>query len=141
MAGFRRRMPAAESAGQDRTSWGRGDKLANRVARLRSHRRIALLSLGVVLALAGVAIAGPTGDFVSSSGPTGGLVAAGPVNPANGFPAWYRDNKGLELEGCMDARDPNCGAVPVPDPTLAPTFPGNFPNEFFYMLADAANLT
>ena len=72
MAGFRRRTPAAASAGQDRTSWGLGGKLAHAVARARSHRRIALLSLGAVLVLAGVAIAGPTGEA-----PTGmlGLIA------------------------------------------------------------------
>jgi hypothetical protein len=141
MAGFRRRMPVAESAGHDDTARSaRAGELANGMARARSHRRIALLALGVVLALTGVAIAGPTGDFVSSTGPGGGLVAAGPVNPVNGFPDWYRDNKGLELQGCMNPRDPNCGAIVVPDGTQPVAFPGNFPKEFFYMLADAPTL-
>jgi hypothetical protein len=107
---------------------------------VRTYRRLAVVALGALVVLGGVAIAAPTGEFVSSTGAKGGLVKAGPVSPANGFPAWYRDAKGLELEGCMSALDPNCGAVPVPDPTQPPAFPGNFPDEFFYMLADA-NLT
>ena len=42
----------------------------------------------------------------------------------------------------MTNLDPNCGgAVPVPNPTQPTTFPANFPDEFFYMDADAANLT
>ena len=100
----------------------------------RRHVRLALIAVGALLLLVGVAIAGPTGDFVSSSGNTGGLTKAGPVNPAHGFPDWYRDNKGIDLEGCMTNLDPNCGgAVPVPNPTQPTTFPANFPDEFFYM--------
>ncbi len=116
--------------------------IVDRLTGGRRHVRLALIALGALLLLAGVAIAGPTGDFITSTGNTGGLTKAGPVSPAHGFPDWYRDNKGIELEGCMTTLDPNCGgAVPVPDPTLPTTFPGNFPDEFFYMDADAADLT
>ncbi len=107
----------------------------------RRHVRLALIAIGALLLLAGVAIAGPTGDFITSSGPTGGIVKAGPVDPVNGFPAWYRDSKSVDLEGCVSALDVNCGAVPVPDPTSATVFPTNFPNEFFYMDATANMLT
>src|SRR4051794_30825467 len=106
------------------------------------HGRLALAALGALMLLAGVAIAGPTGDFLNSSGNTGGLAKAGPVSPATGFPDWYRDNKGVELEPCMTNLDPNCGgAVPVPDPTQPTVFPTNFPDEFFYQDATAAMTT
>ena len=96
-----------------------------------------------MLAAAAVAIAGPSGSIVTGADSTAnsnGLTKFGPVSPDHGFPDWYRDKNGIELEPCMDARDPNCNAPPVPDPEQAPTFPDNFPDEFFYMLADA-NLT
>src|SRR3954454_8648924 len=106
------------------------------------HGRLALAALGALMLLAGVAIAGPTGDFLNSSGNTGGLAKDGPVSPATGFPDWYRDNKGVELEPCMTTLDPNCGgAVPVPDPTQPTVFPTNFPDEFFYQDATAAMTT
>jgi hypothetical protein len=35
----------------------------------------------------GIAVAAPSGEIVTSSGPTNGLVKAGPVDPVNGFPA------------------------------------------------------
>jgi len=112
--------------------------ILNRLTGGRSHTRVALLALGAMLLLVGVAVAGPTGDFLNSSGSTGGLAKAGPVSPATGFPDWYRDNKGVELEGCITNLDPNCGgAVPVPDPTQPTVFPSNFPGEFFYMDATA----
>jgi hypothetical protein len=57
-----------------------------RLVRVRTYRRLALVALGALVVLGGVAIAAPTGDFVSSTGATGGLVKAGPVSPANGFP-------------------------------------------------------
>src|SRR3954468_6491866 len=94
-----------------------------RLARGR-HGRLALAALGALLLLAGVAVAGPTGDFLNSSGNTGGLAEAGRVTPAPASPGWCRDNKGVELEPCMTTLDPNCGgAVPVPDPTQPTVFP------------------
>ena len=108
-----------------------------------SRRSIAFLTLVFLLAAAAVAIAGPSGSIVTgdeSTANSNGLTKFGPVSPDHGFPDWYRDKNGIELEPCMDARDPFCNAPPVPDPEAAPAFPGNFPDEFFYMLADA-NLT
>jgi hypothetical protein len=108
----------------------------------RRHGRLALIALAALLLLVGVAVAGPTGDFLTSAGNTGGLAKAGPVSPDTGFPDWYRDNKGVELEPCVTNLDPNCGgAVPVPDPTQPTVFPTNFPDEFFYQDATAALTT
>jgi hypothetical protein len=107
------------------------------------RRSIVFLVLVMLLATVGVALAGPSGSIATgdeSTSNTNGLTKFGPVSPDHGFPDWYRDKNGLELEPCMDARDPNCNAPPVPDPEQAPSFPDNFPDEFFYMLADA-NLT
>jgi hypothetical protein len=107
------------------------------------RRSIAFVALAALLGVVGVAVAGPSGSIVTgdeNTNNTNGLVKFGPVSPDHGFPDWYRDKNGIELEPCMDARDPNCNAPPVPVPEEAPTFPDNFPDEFFYMLADA-NLT
>jgi hypothetical protein len=109
----------------------------------RSRRGIASLTLAFAVGLAGIAVAGPTGSIIGGTDSTdnaNGLVKFGPTNPEHGFPDWYRDSNGIELEPCIDARDPNCNAPPVPDPEAKPAFPANFPDEFFYMLADA-NLT
>jgi hypothetical protein len=123
------------------TAFNRCTSMFGRLSR-RRHGRLALVALGALLLLVGVAAAGPTGDFLTSSGNTGGLAKAGPVSPDIGFPDWYRDNKGVELEPCMTNLDPNCGgAVPVPDPTQPTVFPTNFPDEFFYMDATAALTT
>lgn len=69
----------------------------------------------------------------------GGLVAAGPVNTENGFPAWYEDKTGLRLEPCLDGDDPLCGFLPgnIPDETRPISFPDNFPAEFFYQLVSS----
>lgn len=37
------------------------------------------------------------------------LAAAGPVDPATGFPAWFEDTAGLRLGLCLDS--PNCLAT------------------------------
>jgi hypothetical protein len=107
------------------------------------RRSIGVLALVALLSVVGVAVGAPSGsitDNPDSTNNTNGITKFGPVNPDFGFPDWYRDKNGIELEPCIDARDPNCNAPPVPNPDAAPTFPGNFPDEFFYMLADA-NLT
>jgi hypothetical protein len=68
----------------------------------------------------------------------GGLVQAGPVNPAHGFPAWYEDSSGRRLEACYDHQDALCG-IPVdevPNPSAPVSYPDNWPAEFFYQLVD-----
>src|SRR3954471_4294576 len=107
------------------------------------RRRTKLLGLTgfLVLAAGAVAVAAPSGLLTQDSAGPRGLVAVGPVNASNGFPDWYRDTNGLDLMPCDDPQDKYCGgAVPAPDPTQPPTFPGNFPEEFFYQQAGADSL-
>src|SRR5262249_50080288 len=81
-----------------------------------------------------------TGGWASAQQGSG-LSAVGAVDPANGYPKWYMDGSGLQLAQCLDATaaDP-CGllaAAAIPNPGAAISFPGNFPEEFFYWLATA----
>src|SRR4051812_12006648 len=104
-------------------------------------RKIVALATFLVLAVGAVAIAAPSGLLTENSGGPQGLIAVGPVNASNGFPDWYRDTNGVDLMPCNDPQDKYCGgAVPAPDPTQPPTFPGNFPDEFFYQQAGADSL-
>jgi len=61
------------------------------------------------------------------------LNAVGAVDPAIGYPTWYQDANGTMLKPCLDA---NFCTAPVPDPTLPPSVPGNYPDEGFYFSAD-----
>ncbi|PNH81812.1 hypothetical protein [Arthrobacter sp. AFG20] len=65
------------------------------------------------------------------------LTAVGPVNTEYGFPSWYEDSNKTRVELCLDAENPLCGFLPgdIPDETAPISFPGNFPDEAFYMLA------
>ena len=102
----------------------------------RRPRRLLVLTAGAV------AIAAPTGILTPGTGGPQGIVTVGPVNPSNGFPDWYRDTNGVDLMPCVDPQDKFCGgAVAAPDNTAPITFPDNFPDEFFYMSADADALT
>ena len=90
---------------------------------------VALIATGTVVAFA------VTIPPVNS----GGLAAVGPISGDNGFPTWYKDSAGVRLEGCLDGNDPFCAFVPgvdFPDPNSPISFPNNFPDEFFYQLAD-----
>src|SRR5262245_25506810 len=65
-----------------------------------------------------------------------GLATVGAVDPANGFPKFYKDGNGLRLAPCLvgGAADP-CGLIAagaIPLPANAIVFPGNFPAEFPY---------
>ena len=67
----------------------------------------------------------------------GNLVAVGPINTLNGFPAWYQDKSGTRVEPCLDRDNSLCGFLPGDIPADGPiSFPDNFPDEAFYMLAD-----
>src|SRR5262249_19440781 len=65
-----------------------------------------------------------------------GLATVGAVDPANGFPKFYKDGNGLRLAPCLvaGAADPcgliAAGAIPLPADALV--FPRNFPAEFPY---------
>ncbi len=80
------------------------------------------------------------------------LQAVGPINPANGFPLWYRDNNLMPLSLCnanvtTGLADPLCVLPPIEnlgpggavsfDPALPIVFPTNFPSESFYFIADS----
>src|SRR3954464_10779955 len=110
---------------------------------LSAGRRTKMIALTafLVLAAGAVAVAAPNGLLTPGAAGPQGLVAVGPVNASNGFPDWYRDSNGVDLMPCDDPQDKYCGgAVPAPDPTQPPTFPGNFPDEFFYQQAGADSL-
>jgi hypothetical protein len=60
------------------------------------------------------------------------------VDPNHGFPVWYQDTDGLQLQPCLDPV--NCGLVAevgIFDPANPVNFPGNFPSAFFYYDATA----
>jgi hypothetical protein len=65
------------------------------------------------------------------------LTTVGPVNAEHGFPAWYGDSTGTRVELCLDLQNPLCGLLPeeIPTPESPISFPENFPEEAFYMLA------
>ncbi|WP_456271053.1 PKD domain-containing protein [Bacillus sp. AK031] len=67
----------------------------------------------------------------------------GPIDPNNGFPMWYKDENGLKLALNANPLDPLSGLAPqdLPDPSSPVSFPGNFPAEAFYMLAEAEMTT
>ena len=66
------------------------------------------------------------------------LAARGPIDSGNGFPHWYKDAAGVRLELAVDPADPNTQAMgDLPDPLAPVSFPGNFPDEAFYFLAEA----
>ena len=87
-----------------------------------------------------MAIAGPSGGFAEGgTHATDGIVKFGPLNPVDGFPDWYRDSEGEEIEPCLSNSDPMCnGPLPAPNPDAEISFPGNFPDEFFYFTGEAA---
>ena len=60
-----------------------------------------------------------------------------------GYPAYYQDANGVRLAPCSDPTDPNCAVAPDPavNPDLPISFPDNFPNEFFYTVANSEPLT
>jgi hypothetical protein len=103
-------------------------------------RRVVALVVVLLLGIAGVAIAGPSGGFGEGGTQSAdGIVKFGPLNPVDGFPDWYRDSNGEELEPCLSNSDPMCnGPLPAPNPDAEISFPGNFPDEFFYFTGEAA---
>src|SRR5262249_40213473 len=69
-----------------------------------------------------------------------GLAKVGTVDPANGFPKWYKDTNGLQLAPCLTVAGDPCGLIAgaaLPNPAAAVAFPRNFPAEFFYSRATA----
>ena len=96
--------------------------------------RSALVALGLV-AVAAISPAQAATQVIDRN--PGGIVSVGPVNTDYGFPSWYQDSAGTRVELCLDAENPYCGFLPgdIPDGEAAISFPSNFPEEAFYMLA------
>ena len=95
---------------------------ANRVLRVVVATLLALiplLSVGVLTAAPANAVA---------------QVSAG-IDAANGFPSWYEDASGARVVPCLDPADPNCILAGF-TPNGPVSFPDNFPDEFFYTIAD-----
>jgi hypothetical protein len=72
------------------------------------------------------------------------LQRVGPVNQANGYPAWYQDKTGITLEFCSPVNQAElnlgwCTILPADVPTgAAPeAFPARFSDEHFYFIANA----
>jgi hypothetical protein len=105
-----------------------------------TRRKVAFLTLALLLGVAGVAIAGPSGDWLEGGQQaTAGVVKFGPINPVNHFPDWYRDSNAVEVEPCLSNFDPMCNApLEAPDPESEVSFPDNFPEEFFYFTGEAS---
>lgn len=96
--------------------------------------KIALMAIGL-LALATITPAQAATEVVQKN--PGGIVAVGPVNTDHGYPSWYQDSAGTRVELCLDFENPYCGfaAGDIPNDEAPISFPDNFPEEAFYMLA------
>lgn len=80
----------------------------------------------------------------------GGYAAVATTLDGNGFPAYYQDEQGIQVQPCLQqvagggvlTADPRC--VLLADATFDPSqplvFPSNFPGEFFYQIADSADV-
>ena len=67
------------------------------------------------------------------------------VSPSveQGFPSYYQDDNGVRLAPCTDPNDSSCAVAPDTgvNPDLPVSFPGNFPDEFFYTVSDSEPVT
>ena len=88
--------------------------------------------------LAAASVAGAVGVAAAAQGDANDLRAVGPVSTQNGYPIWYRDADGTEVELCLDGT-PLCRFLPtdVPDPNSPISFPGNFAGENFWWAGEA----
>ena len=98
----------------------------------RSRSRWAL-AWSIVLLL--IRFAGPAHAAFPCTTP---LFGFGPIDPVHGFPQYYQDSTGLALQPCLDAVCAGPGGFVLPNPALPLSFPGNFPDEFFYHRAIAS---
>ena len=111
------------------------ERPGNRVDPRVASRRGVAAAAALILTITGLSSA-VAATQVTVKNP-GGLTAVGPVNTEHGFPSWYEDSTKTRVELCLDAENPLCGFLPgdIPDETAPVSFPGNFPDEAFYMLA------
>ena len=88
--------------------------------------------------LAVASVAGAVGVAAVAQGGADDMRAVGPISTKNGFPIWYADKDGTEVELCLDGT-PLCRFLPgdVPDPNSPIAFPGNFPGEAFWWAGES----
>ena len=66
----------------------------------------------------------------------GGIAAVSPTNdPINTYPDWYQDENGTRVGQCVQPTNPMCVTAPI---TGALSFPDNYPDEWFYYVANSA---
>ena len=74
-----------------------------------------------------------------------GFAGTAAVSPSvnQGYPSYYQDANGVRVAPCTAPLDGNCAVAPDPavNPDLPISFPDNFPNEFFYTVANSEPLT
>ncbi|MET0662061.1 MAG: hypothetical protein ABWZ42_02920, partial [Ilumatobacteraceae bacterium] len=89
--------------------------------------------------LAAASVAAAVGVAAAAQGDVGDLRAVGPISTQNGYPIWYRDADGTEVELCLD-QDPLCRYLPtdVADPNSPISFPNNYPGETFWWAGEAS---
>ncbi|WP_457972759.1 hypothetical protein [Arthrobacter sp. D1-17] len=128
-------MAASPPNGSVHHPHGRRRASATRLGRSLFERRNVAAAVAVLLTATGVGSA-VAATQVTQTNP-GGIIAVGPVNSAYGFPSWYEDKNHTRLELCLEAQNPLCGFLPgdVPNEAAEISFPDNFPDEAFYMLA------
>ena len=114
---------------------GRRGAFATRLGRSLLERRNVAAAAAVLLTATGVGSAVAATQVTQAN--SGGLIAVGPTNAAYGFPSWYEDKNHTRLELCLEAQNPLCGFLPgdIPNEAAEISFPDNFPDEAFYMLA------
>ena len=105
--------------------------ISTRLTRRGRVRALAVAMIAVTSAVTAVGVA-------AANHGAGDLRAVGPVSSANGYPVWYRDAHGTEVELCLTGTL-LCRFLPgdLPDPTSPISFPDNFPGEAFWWAADS----
>ena len=105
--------------------------ISTRLTRRGRVRALAVAMIAVTSAVTAVGVA-------AANHGAGDLRAVGPVSSANGYPVWYRDAHGTEMELCLTGTL-LCRFLPgdLPDPTSPISFPDNFPGEAFWWAADS----
>ena len=112
-------------------------KISARSLRGRPAVEIAAAAAAVALVGSGSLVALAAAPPPAHNNGTVGLKRVGPIDETNGFPVWYQDSNGTRLELCLDAGDPNCIMGDLPTPGQPVSFPGNFPDEAFWSVADS----
>ena len=89
--------------------------------------------------LAVASVAGAVGVAAAAQGDANDFRAAGPISTQNGYPIWFSDADGTEVELCLD-QNPLCRYLPtdVADPNKPISFPDNYPGETFWWAAESS---